>query len=103
MELTLRQIVTEAEIDAIVREAVEAILDKSISFAVIAEGVTAAPQGFECPECGQTGFASAAAMAGHRYWKHSVATDSKKTPAQLKRESSVRTSAMHNPAKKARS
>lgn len=96
MQLTLRQLITEEEIQAIVQEAVKAILEKTVSFSFIAEGIVEdQTKGFTCPECGQTGFKSAAAMAGHRYWKHNVATDSKRTPAEIKKESSERTAAIH--------
>lgn len=100
MKLTIRQLMTDDEIEAIVREAVETILDKAVTFSFIAEGVTDDAKAHVCPECGQAGFASAAALAGHRYWKHDVKKDSKKTVAQLKKESSVRTTARHKSKEK---
>lgn len=108
MEITLRNLVNEQEVRAIIEEAVDAILDRSISFAVLpSEGDALAIDAafdnrliaaknvemFECEVCGQTGFASKAALGGHKYWKHGVAKDSKSTPEELKDESRARQTA----------
>ena len=105
MQVTLRELFSDEEIEAVIREAVEELLSKTVSFSFIPEGVTTADdtpvvatapaKKHVCPECGKDHFSSAAALAGHRYWKHDVARDSKKTPAQLKKESSKRTAARH--------
>jgi len=75
--MKLRDLIPADDIEATVRQIVDALLDPDIRVTIEGEAIaTFDHKEYVCPECGQTGFATGAALGGHRYHKHGVTKQS---------------------------
>lgn len=71
--MKLRDLIPAEDIEATVRQIVDALLDQDIKVTIEGEAIaTFDHRTYVCPECGDTGFATGAGLAGHRYHKHGV-------------------------------